>query len=79
MPKRTYVFEPVGLDLFDPSEYGPARGARVVKCQPAGIGCPKSGNVGRHWAYVEDAYTGRFYGMVLRASLTSAGQGVKNA
>ncbi len=69
MSKRTYVYEPVGIDAWSPSRFGPARGARVVKCAPAGIGCPKSGNIGRHWAYVSDAYTGTFYGMVLRASL----------
>lgn len=71
--RRIYRFEPCGMDLFDPSRYGPARGALVVKCQPAGIGCPKSGNVGRVWAYVRDAESGTFYGMVLRASLMPAG------
>lgn len=63
-----YVFNPVGLDLFDRKPHQPAPGTRVVKCQP--VGCPKNGTMG--FCYVEDALTGQFYGLVLVNSLERA-------
>lgn len=66
MSKRTvYVFDPVGLDLYDPKPFHPAKGARVVKTQPRG--CPKNGTMG--FCYVADAESGKFYGLVLLNSL----------
>lgn len=61
----TYIYEPVGMDIFDRRPNQPARGARVRKCQPAGT--PKNGTMGH--CFVEDAETGTFYGLVLVNSL----------
>jgi len=61
----TYVFHPVGLDIFDRKKHQPAPGTRVVKTQP--IGCPRNGTMGH--CYVNDAETGKFYGLVLENSL----------
>jgi hypothetical protein len=60
-----YRFEPVGVDVWDRRAHQPAAGTRVVKTQP--YGCPKNGTMGH--AYVKDAETGQFYGLVLLASL----------
>jgi hypothetical protein len=68
MPKKTYVFKPVGLDVFDRRSHQPKPGTVVVKTQP--YGCPRNGTM-RH-CYVEDAATGAFYGLVLEASLQPA-------
>lgn len=68
MAKAVYIFEPVGLDWFDPKPHQPKPGTRVVKTQPHG--CPKNGTMG--FTYVEDAETGEFYGLVLLNSLTRA-------
>lgn len=62
---RVYVFEPVGLDVWDRRMGQPERGARVVKVQPAG--CPRNGTMGH--CFVADAETGDFRGLVLLASL----------
>lgn len=62
---RVFVFEPVGLDVFDRRRLQPARGTRVVKTQPAG--CPPNGTMGH--CFVKDADTGTFYGLVLENSL----------
>lgn len=67
-PKETgtvYIFEPVGLDLFDRRKHQPKAGTRVRKTQP--VGTPRNGTMGH--TYVEDAETGEFYGLVLTASL----------
>ena len=64
--KTVFVFEPVGLDLFDPRKAQPKAGTEVVKVQPPG--CPKNGTMG--FTFVEDAKTGEFYGLVLLNSLT---------
>jgi len=60
-----YVYEPVGLDVWDRRKHQPEPGARVVKTQPHG--CPKNGTMG--FCYVADAETGKFYGLVLVNSL----------
>lgn len=65
MGKQVYTFEPVGMDVFDRSANQPERGTRVVKTQPHG--CPRNGTMGH--CYVEDAETGKFYGLVLMNSL----------
>jgi hypothetical protein len=62
---RIYVFQPVGVDRFDPHDLTPPPGTEVVKTQP--VGCPPNGTMGH--CYVEDAETGEFYGLVLLASL----------
>lgn len=64
---RVFVFEPVGLDRFDPKSNHPKPGARVVKTQPAG--CPRNGTMGM--CFVNDAETGEFRGLVLLNSLTA--------
>lgn len=69
---RVYVFEPVGLDVFDRRAHQPEAGARVVKTQP--FGCPKNGTMGH--TYVNDAETGEFYGLVLTASLRATSETV---
>lgn len=61
----TFVFEPVGLDLFAPHPGTPPAGTKIVKTQPAG--CPRNGTMGH--CYVKDAATGTFYGLVLVNSL----------
>lgn len=68
--KTRFVFQPVGLDLFDPKAHSPKPGTVVVKVQPAG--CPRNGTMG--FTYVEDADTGEFYGLVLLNSLTREGK-----
>ena len=69
-----YRFDPVGLDRFDRRAHQPAPGALVV-LTPKGdrnlIGCPPQGAMGH--VFVSCADTGRFYGLVLRASLTRIG------
>lgn len=65
---RVYVFEPIGLDVFDRRANQPEAGTRVRLTQPAG--CPRNGTMGH--VYVEDADTGAFYGLVLKASLRKA-------
>lgn len=64
----TFTFTPVGLDVYDPRDHQPEAGTKVRKCQP--YGCPKNGTMG--FTYVEDADTGKFYGLVLTASLKRA-------
>lgn len=70
MAKTVFVFEPVGLDIFDRGRYQPKRGTRVRKTQP--YGTPRNGTMGH--TYVEDAETGEFYGLVLLASLRAEGR-----
>lgn len=65
-----FVFEPVGLDVWDRRRYQPEPGARVRKTQPAG--CPRNGTMGH--CFVEDADTGSFYGLVMVASLQKEGR-----
>jgi hypothetical protein len=61
---KTYQYEPVGLDIWEPRSVL-QRGMLVVKVQPAG--CPPNGTLGH--AFVADATTGAFYGLVLENSL----------
>lgn len=61
----TFVFEPVGFDLFDRRPNQPKPGTLVRKVQPAG--CPRNGTMGH--CYVEEVETGRFCGLVLVNSL----------
>lgn len=62
--KTVFVFEPVGLDRFDP-KVRIKTGHRVIKTQPPG--CPRNGTFGH--CFVADAETGRFIGLVLVNSL----------
>ena len=70
MAKRTYIYEPVGLDIWDRRANQPEPGTRVVKTQPHG--CPRNGTMGH--CFVADAATGAFYGLVLVNSLKPAGR-----
>ena len=70
--RNAFVFHPLGLDLLDPKPHTPADGTVVVKTQPQG--CPRNGTMG--FAYVEDAATGEFYGLVHLTSLTKAELGI---
>jgi len=63
--QRVYIYKPVGFDIFDRRNYQPKPGTRLVKCQPPGT--PRNGTMGH--CYVEDAETGKFYGLVLENSL----------
>ena len=66
-----YRFDPVGLDRFDRRPHLPKPGALVVLTRKGDrniIGCPPQGAMGH--VYISDAETGRFIGLVLRASLT---------
>ena len=65
---KLYRFEPVGLDLFDRKAYMPIPGDLVYKTQP--YGTPRNGTMGM--AYVNDAETDEFRGLVLLASLAPA-------
>jgi hypothetical protein len=65
---KVYVFQPVGVDVWDRRAHQPQPGTKVVKVQPRG--CPRNGTMGH--AYVEDAETGQFYGLVLLNSLVPA-------
>jgi hypothetical protein len=67
MSKR-YIFQPTGLDLFDPKPHQAPAGTVVVKTQPHG--CPKNGTMG--FTYIKDAETGQFYGLALLNSLVPA-------
>jgi hypothetical protein len=73
--RAVYRFEPVGLDRFDRRPYHPARGSLVI-LTPKGdrnlIGCPPQGTMGH--VFISDAESGRFLGLVLRASLVRAGE-----
>lgn len=68
MAATTYIYEPVGLDLWDRRPHAPAPGTRVVKTKVPG--CPPNGTMGH--CYVADAETGAFYGLVLVNSLRKA-------
>jgi hypothetical protein len=63
----TYIYRPVGLDLFDRS-HPEHVGQRVVLTQPAG--CPRNGTMGH--VFIAEADTGAFIGLVLRNSLQRA-------
>lgn len=63
-----FVFQPVGLDVFDRKPHQPQPGTVVVKTQPPGT--PPNGTMGH--CFVEDAETGEFYGLVLVNSLQRA-------
>ena len=60
-----FVYDPVGLDLFDRRANQPEPGTRVRKTQP--YGTPRNGTMGH--VFIEDADTGEFYGLVLANSL----------
>ncbi len=62
---RVFIFDPVMFDQFV-SPTGIEKGTKVVKTQP--FGCPKNGTMGM--TYVQDAETGKFYGLVMQNSLT---------
>jgi len=64
--RQDYLFEPVGLDLFDPKPHQPESGCEVRPIRPP-HGCPDPTPMGM--VYVEDPETAEFYGLVLIASL----------
>ena len=68
--RAVFRFEPVGLDLFYRRPHHPPRGSLVV-LTPRGsrhlIGCPPQGTMG--YVFISDAESGRFLGLVSRASL----------
>jgi len=72
--RAVFRFEPVGVDLFDRRPHHPPRGSLVV-LTPRGsrhlIGCPPQGTLGH--VFISDAESGRFLGLVLRASLVRVG------
>lgn len=61
----TYIFEPVGLDIWDRREHQPAPGTIVRKVQPPG--CPRNGTMGH--TFVEPVDGSGFPVLVLTASL----------
>ena len=64
---KKYIFQPVGVDIYDRREHQPEPGAIVVKTQP--YGCPKNGTMGHCYVVPADG-TGNQYGsLVLEASL----------
>jgi hypothetical protein len=67
---KVFIYEPVGLDVFDKKMHAPALGARVVKTQP--YGCPRNGTMGM--CYVQGAESGEFHGLVLLASLRATNE-----
>ena len=64
--RQDYLYEPVGLDAFDPKPHQPQPGSEVHPIRPP-AGCPNPTPMGM--IYVEDAETGEFHGLVLIASL----------
>jgi hypothetical protein len=66
---REYVFQPVGLDAWDPKPHHPPPGSPVRITSAPGVG-----RVSKPFAYVEHAETGEFHGMVNRASLQPKGK-----
>lgn len=60
-----HTFQPTGMDLWDRRLHQPQPGQRVRVIQPRGV--PRNGTMGH--VYVEDAETGHFHGLVLKASL----------
>jgi hypothetical protein len=72
--KQVYRYEPVGMDVFDPSASAPPRGTLVVKTNLPG--CPPAGTMGH--CHIADAESEAFYCLVLEASLqpvTASGEG----
>jgi len=65
MKKKIYVFNAVGLDIFDRRHRDLINGTRVIKVQPAG--CPKNGTLGH--CFIAHADSGHFIGLVLEKSL----------
>ena len=65
MARKIYRFEPVGWDIYDAHANTPPAGTVVQKYQP--FGCPKNGTMNH--CFVQDAYTGRKYGLVHQNSL----------
>ncbi len=62
---KVYIFDPAGVDVFGWRPHQPEPGTRVVKVHPPG--CPPSDTMGH--AFVADAESGTFYGLVSLASL----------
>jgi hypothetical protein len=63
---RTYVFDPVGMDLFSPTARQPQPGSLVRKVQPHG--CPKNGTMGHCYIAPVDGSEKDFC-LVLESSL----------
>lgn len=61
---REFVYTPVGMDAWDPKPHHPAPGTVVRMTKAPGVG-----RVSKPFAYVENAATGEFHGMVNRSSL----------
>jgi hypothetical protein len=61
---REFVYQPTGLDAWDPKPHHPKPGTVVRISSGPGVG-----RVSKPFAYVENVETGEFHGMVNRASL----------
>ena len=61
---KEYLYQPTGLDAWDPKPHHPKAGDPVRITSGPGVG-----RVQKPFAYVEHAETGEFHGMVNRASL----------
>jgi hypothetical protein len=66
---REYIYQPTGMDAWDPKPFHPAPGSPVRITSGPGVG-----RVKKPFAYVEHAETGEFHGMVNRASLKPRGK-----
>ena len=66
---KTYIFDPVGIDRFDPTPRQPASGTLVRKVQP--YGCPKNGTMG-HCYIAPVAGSEKDFCLVLLNSLKDA-------
>lgn len=64
--KRTYIFNPVGVDSYDRRPYQPTPGTAVQKVQP--YGCPPNGTAGH--CFVAPVGNPKAFSLVLLASLT---------
>lgn len=72
MAKRQYVFQPVGLDVYDRRPGQPAPGTVVVKVQP-GHGAPRNGTMGHCYVRPVDGDEHE-YVLVLLNSLVPKGK-----
>ncbi len=64
--RQDYLYEPVGLDLFDAKPHQPEPGTEVRPIRPP-YGCPNPVAMGM--IYVQDAESSEFRGLVNIASL----------
>lgn len=67
---REYLYQPTGMDAWDPQPHHPEPGTPVRVTKGPGVG-----KVGKPFAYIEHAETGQFHGMVNRSSLVPKRKG----